>query len=221
MFFTCLNRNPEQCPSVVSLLAESYNPHVRYGAAMALGIACAGTGLKVNKSSLVVMQIFWMDSDQFVDLCRKQWLYWSPWWMTQSTTCAKERCWPLPWSSSSTRNSLLPKSKTFDNFTPKSSAINTKTSWPSLAPFWPKASSTQVAGMSPSRSSPARGTPTWARWSGWWFSLSTGTGSHPAFVSHWHLHPPQLSASIQIWRYVHYNQIFPIYLPIYELFLDA
>lgn len=39
-------RTPEQCPSVVSLLAESYNPHVRYGAAMALGIACAGTGLR-------------------------------------------------------------------------------------------------------------------------------------------------------------------------------
>jgi len=30
----------------VSLLSESYNPHVRCGAAMALGIACAGTGLK-------------------------------------------------------------------------------------------------------------------------------------------------------------------------------
>jgi len=41
-----LFRSPEQCPSVVSLLSESYNPHVRYGAAMALGIACAGTGLK-------------------------------------------------------------------------------------------------------------------------------------------------------------------------------
>lgn len=41
-----LFRIPEQCPSVVSLLSESYNPHVRYGAAMALGIACAGTGLK-------------------------------------------------------------------------------------------------------------------------------------------------------------------------------
>ncbi|XP_048588551.1 26S proteasome non-ATPase regulatory subunit 1 [Nematostella vectensis] len=41
-----LFRTPEQCPSVVSLLSESYNPHVRYGAALALGIACAGTGLK-------------------------------------------------------------------------------------------------------------------------------------------------------------------------------
>ncbi|XP_012876469.1 PREDICTED: 26S proteasome non-ATPase regulatory subunit 1 [Dipodomys ordii] len=41
-----LLRTPEQCPSVVSLLSESYNPHVRYGAAMALGICCAGTGHK-------------------------------------------------------------------------------------------------------------------------------------------------------------------------------
>lgn len=47
-----LFRSPEQCPSVVSLLAESYNPHVRYGAAMALGIACAGTGLKEALSLL-------------------------------------------------------------------------------------------------------------------------------------------------------------------------
>lgn len=43
-----LIRTPEQCPSVVSLLSESYNPHVRYGAAMALGICCAGTGNKVK-----------------------------------------------------------------------------------------------------------------------------------------------------------------------------
>lgn len=34
---------PEQLPGVVKLLAESYNPHVRYAAAMALGIACAGS----------------------------------------------------------------------------------------------------------------------------------------------------------------------------------
>lgn len=37
---------PEQCPRIVSLLAESFNPHVRYGAAMAVGLACAGSGLK-------------------------------------------------------------------------------------------------------------------------------------------------------------------------------
>lgn len=47
-----LIRTPEQCPSVVSLLSESYNPHVRYGAAMALGICCAGTGNKVKPKSM-------------------------------------------------------------------------------------------------------------------------------------------------------------------------
>uniref|UniRef100_A0A1I8HYZ4 26S proteasome non-ATPase regulatory subunit 1 n=1 Tax=Macrostomum lignano TaxID=282301 RepID=A0A1I8HYZ4_9PLAT len=41
-----LFKSPEQVPDLVSLLAESFNPHVRYGAAMALGIACAGTALK-------------------------------------------------------------------------------------------------------------------------------------------------------------------------------
>lgn len=50
-----LFRTPEQCPSVVSLLSESYNPHVRFGAAMALGIACAGTGLKEAISLLEPM----------------------------------------------------------------------------------------------------------------------------------------------------------------------
>ncbi|KAJ8540410.1 hypothetical protein K7X08_030329 [Anisodus acutangulus] len=36
---------PEQMPRIVSLLSESYNPHVCYGVAMAVGISCAGTGL--------------------------------------------------------------------------------------------------------------------------------------------------------------------------------
>ncbi|XP_030747913.1 26S proteasome non-ATPase regulatory subunit 1 [Sitophilus oryzae] len=53
-----LFRTPEQCPSVVSLLAESYNPHVRYGAAMALGIACAGTGLREAIALLEPMVMF-------------------------------------------------------------------------------------------------------------------------------------------------------------------
>ncbi|KAB5584971.1 armadillo-type protein [Coniochaeta sp. 2T2.1] len=38
-------RKPGSVPRMVELLAESYNPHVRYGSAMALGISCAGTGL--------------------------------------------------------------------------------------------------------------------------------------------------------------------------------
>jgi 26S proteasome regulatory subunit N2 len=40
-----LFRKPSAVPRMVELLSESYNPHVRYGASMALGIACAGTGL--------------------------------------------------------------------------------------------------------------------------------------------------------------------------------
>ncbi|KNC55789.1 26S proteasome non-ATPase regulatory subunit 1 [Thecamonas trahens ATCC 50062] len=40
-----LFREPTQIPKVVSLLSASYNPHVRHGAAMALGIGCAGTAL--------------------------------------------------------------------------------------------------------------------------------------------------------------------------------
>ena len=43
-----LYRNPSQVPRLVQLLSESYNPHVRCGAAMALGIACAGTALEVS-----------------------------------------------------------------------------------------------------------------------------------------------------------------------------
>lgn len=41
-----LFRNPTQVPRIVQLLSESYNPHVRYGSASALGISCAGTGLE-------------------------------------------------------------------------------------------------------------------------------------------------------------------------------
>jgi 26S proteasome regulatory subunit N2 len=40
-----LLRNPQAVPECVKHLAESYNPHLRYGAAMAVGIGCAGSGL--------------------------------------------------------------------------------------------------------------------------------------------------------------------------------
>lgn len=58
-----LFRTPEQCPSVVSLLSESYNPHVRYGAAMALGISCAGTG---NKEAIALLEPMTNDPINFV-----------------------------------------------------------------------------------------------------------------------------------------------------------
>lgn len=39
-----LCRTPEQLPSTVNLLSESFNPNVRYGTCMALGIAFSGSG---------------------------------------------------------------------------------------------------------------------------------------------------------------------------------
>jgi 26S proteasome regulatory subunit N2 len=40
-----LFRSPSKVPETVKHLADSYNPHLRYGAAMAVGIGCAGSGL--------------------------------------------------------------------------------------------------------------------------------------------------------------------------------
>ena len=51
-----LFRKPSSVPRMVELLSESYNPHVRYGSAMALGIACAGTGLDEAVDILEPMQ---------------------------------------------------------------------------------------------------------------------------------------------------------------------
>lgn len=39
-----MSNNHTQVPRIVQLLSESYNPHVRHGATLALGISCAGTG---------------------------------------------------------------------------------------------------------------------------------------------------------------------------------
>jgi hypothetical protein len=56
-------QTPEQCPRVVALLAESYNPHMRYGAAMAVGIACAGTGLA---SAISLLEPLTVDAVDYV-----------------------------------------------------------------------------------------------------------------------------------------------------------
>ncbi|RVD86138.1 uncharacterized protein DFL_004429 [Arthrobotrys flagrans] len=58
-----LFRKYESVPRMVELLAESYNPHVRYGSALALGIACAGTGLD---EALDLLQPMLKDTVEFV-----------------------------------------------------------------------------------------------------------------------------------------------------------
>ncbi|EFA76166.1 26S proteasome regulatory subunit S1 [Heterostelium album PN500] len=54
-----LSKQPEKCPKTVLLLSESYNPHVRYGSALALGIACAGTG---NREALDILKSLTTDT---------------------------------------------------------------------------------------------------------------------------------------------------------------
>lgn len=56
-------RNPETVPKLVSLLAESFNPHVRYGACLAVGIACAGN---VSKDALDLLTPMLEDEVDFV-----------------------------------------------------------------------------------------------------------------------------------------------------------
>ncbi|KAI0673424.1 26S proteasome regulatory complex non-ATPase subcomplex Rpn2/Psmd1 subunit [Trametes maxima] len=58
-----LFKNPAQVPRIVQLLSESYNPHVRCGATLALGIACAGTGLQ---DAVDILEPMTRDSVDFV-----------------------------------------------------------------------------------------------------------------------------------------------------------
>ena len=56
-------RNPQALCRTIGLLNESYNPHVRYGAAMALGIACAGTAFP---DALELLEGMKKDATEFV-----------------------------------------------------------------------------------------------------------------------------------------------------------
>lgn len=53
----------EQLPKYMKLLSVSYNAHTRYGTAIALGIACAGTGFK---EALDIIEPLLSDSIEFV-----------------------------------------------------------------------------------------------------------------------------------------------------------
>lgn len=58
-----LGNVPERVPKIVSLLCESYNPHVRYGAALAIGIACAATA---NRQAIELLTVLSKDRVDFV-----------------------------------------------------------------------------------------------------------------------------------------------------------
>ena len=64
---TCIGfvsfRHPEIVPKLVILLAESFNPHVRYGACMSVGIACAGLA---NKEAIDLLTPMLEDPIDFV-----------------------------------------------------------------------------------------------------------------------------------------------------------
>ncbi len=58
-----ISHHNSQVPKVVQLLANSYNEHVRYGSAAALGIACAGTG---NLQALTILKQLCKDKIDYV-----------------------------------------------------------------------------------------------------------------------------------------------------------
>merc|ERR1719360_135408 len=58
-----LFKKPEQCPELIALVYESYIPRVRYGAALALGIACAGTG---SREAMAIIEPMCNDTVSYV-----------------------------------------------------------------------------------------------------------------------------------------------------------
>lgn len=60
-----LSNDPARLPKVLKLLSQSYNPHVRYGACIALGIGCPGMAASVPES-LSLLEPLLNDVSEFV-----------------------------------------------------------------------------------------------------------------------------------------------------------
>ena len=59
-------RRPELVPKTVTLLAQSYNPHVRYGACWAVGISCAGASGSTAADAIALLTPMLKDKTDFV-----------------------------------------------------------------------------------------------------------------------------------------------------------
>ena len=156
-----LFRTPEQCPSVVSLLSESYNPHVRYGAATALGICCAGTG---DKEAINLLEPMTNDPVNYV---RQGALIASALIVIQQTeiTCPKVNQFRQLYSRVINDSMMM--------------------LWPSLALFWPRAYWTQVDIMSRSPCSPELDTSICLLWLASLSLPSSGSGFLFHTSCHW------------------------------------
>jgi 26S proteasome regulatory subunit N2 len=58
-------KDPQLCVELTRILADSYNPHIRYGVALALGVAAAGSGLPE------AVNLLWGLSSDLVDFVRQ------------------------------------------------------------------------------------------------------------------------------------------------------
>lgn len=136
-----LLRNPQQVPRIVQLLAESYNPNVRYGAALALGISCAGTGYMVYT--------FWSQNDDSwtdetnIDY-RMPWNFWSLWPKTPLTLYDKVPLSHRPWFSFNKQRTRTLKLEMYENTLKRSLVTSTKILWPNSVLFLHRVSLMQV-----------------------------------------------------------------------------
>lgn len=60
-----LSNEPSRLPKILKLLSQSYNPHVRYGACIALGIGCPGMAASVPES-VALLEPLLSDVSEFV-----------------------------------------------------------------------------------------------------------------------------------------------------------
>jgi 26S proteasome regulatory subunit N2 len=144
---TCLGfvlfNQPEQLPNLVALLAESFNPHVRYGACMAVGIGCAGSGMTEAIALLEPML------DDSVDYVRQGAMLAMAMVLQQHADASNMKVHTTHYTHYTHHTFLATcRSRSSGRSSPRLYPTSTRASWPRWAPSSPPASSTLAAAMS-------------------------------------------------------------------------